>query len=264
MLTVRKHKTVNHENQEEEFDDHYEIALKLLGVVDIAKHQPIAIIRGSVKANIKDVSHIDPYNLLMVDVSHDDKIFIDGNDMYTRDELYNKYPFRELNIRPESIFKRQQICVFEVEKTKADELTITDFDEPDPIMTAKDNINSLKFRPNAFEAYTPTDTLKHKLLTKIFVGKEQLEDFKIVARTARGAMNISGSTKFLTDLITGGNATLMIENSVFQATEDIKAQQQQVQTIEEKYEILAAELEITKDKLAKLTEKVNKLIDGVK
>ena len=263
MLTVLKHKKVNHENQEEEFDNHYEIALKLLGVSQIAKHQPIAVIRGSVKANIKDVSHIDPYNLLMIDVSHDEKIFIDGNDMYTRDELYNKYPFRELNILPESIFKRQQICVFEVEKTKVEELTITDFDEPDPIMTAKDNINSLKFCSSTGDEYIPKDIIKHKLLTKIFIGKEQLEDFKIVARTARGAMNISGNTKFLTDLITGGNTTLMIENSVVQVAEDIKAQQQQVQTIEEKYETLAEELKITNVKLEQLTEKVNKLIYGV-
>ena len=229
MLTISKFKPVDHENRKVDFDNNYDIALKILQVKSLEVNQSLSTIRATLKSNVRDLMYIDPRNLLMMDVTCEEQMFVDENEIYSRDELYNKYPFRELNTLPETVFRRQQLHVFEVEGSDVPDVLASDLEGNEEICTARDELGMEKTA-----GYVQQDIERKRISTKIYIGKTELEDFKHIGRTVRGAMKISGNTKFLTDIVTGGNTSLMIESSVVQVAEDIKNTEKTVENLEDK------------------------------
>jgi hypothetical protein len=117
---------------------------------------------------------LDPDIVLEIDVNIDYKIYIVGNDVYTRQSIYEAYPFAKLNIQPEMYCSKI-------------------FLEEEQIMEDGDNRVSVKIvkRPNITDKSIPT---------KIFVANHKWPNIEIM----------KGATEIMMDK--NEAATLMLTN----------------------------------------------------
>jgi len=179
----------------EKADDCIDHICKLLGVVEITINQPIDIIRKTLNSDVKDVKKIDPHTLLKISAMSEGNIFIADNDIYSRKEIFNKYPFTELKTTPENVFVQQRIHIFNELENYDDgpnpELISADLTNNE-VLSIKDSMAKLKKKIN----HISTDEQTGTILTKVFIAKTAFEDFKIMCRTIRSTIAITGSTTF--------------------------------------------------------------------
>jgi len=169
-------------------------------------------VNGSVEAG-----GIDPEFMVQIDSRTNYKIFIAGDNVYTREELYDNFSFHELNVQPEGFFTAQEIGVFAPRKAGDPyQYMARDADDETLVMTLVEDMLELEIRKNP----RPARALVRIVKTKIYIGKEQWDDFMSIQRTiravtrvtqARAAHGQSGGLGLM--LGSGNSAQLMIENT---------------------------------------------------
>lgn len=150
------------------------------------------VAENAVKFSV-EAGGLDPEMMALVDARVDYKIFVAGDNLYTREELYNHFPFHEFGLQPEAIFVQQEIGVFPPRRPayKADELEYVARDAGDESveMIALDDLVAKETRNKHAAARQPLRVVK----TKIYVGKEMWEDFAVLQRFFRGTTRIAAA-----------------------------------------------------------------------
>jgi hypothetical protein len=127
---------------------------------------------------------IDPEILMVIDMRTDYPIFIAEDNVFTRDELLQKYPFDEFRKTPEEVFVQQEIGVFYSPTGSAGgepyELSTRDLDDGNEFLRIRDLVGRAT-RTDYGEKRTPTRTAK----TKLFLGKEGWADFIRIIQIVR-------------------------------------------------------------------------------
>lgn len=215
-----KHRSRNYTG--EKADDCIDHICALLGVTEIITNQPIEIIKKTINSDVKDVKKIDPHTLLKISAMSENNIFIADNDVYSREEIYNKYPFKELKTTPENVFIQQKIHIFNELKNYDDgpnpELISADITNNE-VLSLKDTMAKIKKKQN----HISTDVKTGTILSKVFIAKTAFEDFKIMCRTIRSTIAVTGSTVFA-QLIAGDVSLdkFLLEDSTAVVVEEAK------------------------------------------
>lgn len=127
------------------------------------------IIDNSVKNSI--INSIDPELMITIDGRMNFKLFIAGGEIYTREQLYDMFPFHEFNTQPEAVFASQIIGIFQ--KTGPPEFLSRDSDDESTFY-------------NIAGDQLPVKVVK----TKIYFGRERWEDFVLMHKMARGITRV--------------------------------------------------------------------------
>ena len=127
------------------------------------------IIDNSVKNSV--ISSIDPELMITIDGRMDFKLFIAGGEIYTREQLYDMFPFHEFNTQPEAVFASQIIGIFQ--KNGPPEFLSRDSDDESTFY-------------NIAGDQLPVKVVK----TKIYFGRERWEDFVLMHKMARGVTRV--------------------------------------------------------------------------
>jgi hypothetical protein len=153
----------------------------------------IAEVRAIVSENtIKgETISLDPDIMMLLDARINYKIFVASDNVYTREELYAAFPFHELNVQPEAIFAQQEIGVFPARKyaLKEDELEYIARDVGDAsveFVMIEDLVGQV-----AREGYKSKRAPLKIAKTKIYIGKEQWDDFSTMQRVLRGLVRVT-------------------------------------------------------------------------
>jgi len=142
--------------------------------------------------NSVETGGLDPEMLTLIDARVNYKIFIAGDWLYLREELYEHYPFHEFNVQPEAIFVQQEIGVFPARKyAMSDDLEYVARDAGDESVefTTIEDLVGKATRPGYEMQRAPLRIVK----TKIYVGKERWDDFQLLQRFCRGATRVAAA-----------------------------------------------------------------------
>lgn len=143
-------------------------------------------IKGSVEAG-----GLDPEIMALIDARTNYKIFIAGDNIYTREGLYDHYPFHEFNVQPEAIFVQQELGIFPPRKhaLKSEELEYVARDVGDESVdfVMIEDLVGKETRKNYKMRRAPLRIVK----TKVYIGKERWEDFALLQRFFRGAVRVA-------------------------------------------------------------------------
>lgn len=143
-------------------------------------YMPIQALRLFVEQNTsKEVDKtevsIDPEILLYVDARIDYRVFIAGDQVYSRAEIMSAFPFQQLAVVPEDVLSMQEVGVFSKESGEP-EYVAHDVGGPGPLTCLSDAL-----RPTATPR--PPDRIAR---TKVFVGRQKWEDFLNIISLRRG------------------------------------------------------------------------------
>ena len=134
---------------------------------------------------------LDPEIMALIDARTNYKIFIAGDNIYTREGLYDHYPFHEFNVQPEAIFVQQELGIFPPRKhaLKPEELEYAARDVGDESVdfVMIEDLVGKETRKNYKMRRAPLRIVK----TKVYIGKERWEDFALLQRFFRGAVRVA-------------------------------------------------------------------------
>ena len=142
---------------------------------------------------------LDPEFLLLIDARINYKIFIAGDSVYTREELYANFPFYEFGVQPEAVFVAQEVGLFEMPVRSVSRTPAAPTDAPDYDYAVRDaGDQRLEFSPaedlvRAACGGPPPRTALRIIQTKVFVGREAWEDFTLQMKFYRGAIRIAAA-----------------------------------------------------------------------
>jgi hypothetical protein len=123
--------------------------------------------------------------LMLLDVRIDYPLFFDGDNVYSREELYENFALEALGHPPESLFAQQEVGEFPARGAAPEEpqreYVARDAGDPEEFATPEDLV-ARATRPGGCAVRAPLRTAK----TKIFVARERWADFRLMARFARG------------------------------------------------------------------------------
>ena len=186
---------------------------------------------------------LDADLLLIIDARIDYKIFIAGDNVYTREELYASFPFGEFGTQPEAVFAAQEVGVFESDLGLASgtgggastaEYALRDAgDERLEFRLATDLVRAARAvaptglaTPAAASAAARAPT--RVVRTKIFVGREAWEDFCLQAKLCRGAVRMAATQARPVGLLGAPPAAPLQAESYAQLAERVSQLEQQV------------------------------------
>ena len=140
------------------------------------------LLEHTTKSGAEAELYIDAEQLWDVNVAIDYKIFIAGDSIYTRAELYDLHAFHEFDVQPETIFAQQEVGVFPPRAGYRDDVHV-----------ARDvGSEGWGGHPATTERGSGAPITPRSIVpTKIFIGKEAWEDFVALTRTFRGAARIA-------------------------------------------------------------------------
>ena len=156
--------------------------LSLMSIAEVRSIIAENTSKGSVEAG-----GLDPEVIVMVDARIGFKIFIAGDNIYTREELYEHYPFQEFGADPESVFCQQEVGVFTVGAST--EYVARDAGDGVSFTLVSDMVAAATRRVAPCAPRAPTRVVK----TKVYVGKERWDDFALLHRMYRGAARVQQS-----------------------------------------------------------------------
>lgn len=128
---------------------------------------------------------LDAELIALLDTRVDYKLFVVGDNVYRREELYAAYPFAELGTQPEAVFSQQELCVFPAKATSLDgglEYLVRDAGDLDREFVTAEDLVAAAVR-GAPARRPPLRTA----LTKVYLGKEDWKDFLQLCRVQRAA-----------------------------------------------------------------------------
>lgn len=141
-------------------------------------------IRALVNANTSkmpdDTTRIDPEMIAAIDQRINYKIYISGENIFTRDDLYNNYAFHEFGAQPETFFIQQELGMF----VNADgvEYVARDIgDESVKFICTRDLIQQECRGKTSTPPKPPTSIVK----TKIYIGRDDWAGFVSMQRMYR-------------------------------------------------------------------------------
>lgn len=152
----------------------------------------------------------DPEVMIVICSRTNYPIFIHGDNVYTREELMNIYPFEQLKATPEQIFVRQEIGVFPGKKHALPgagfEYQTRDVGDSSEFIMLEDMVGKAT-KPS----YKPKRAPLKVITTNIYLGRESWEDFKLLLRMTRSVSSIR--------LLTGGGSpmALLMDDSTLEA-----------------------------------------------
>jgi hypothetical protein len=129
---------------------------------------------------------IDPEMMMQVDTRTNFRIFITGDNVYTREELFDHFPFEAFRTQPENVFVQQEVGVFPPKKwadpdkargEDAYEYVARDLGDDEEFIMIEDLVGRAA-RKNYKMKRAPVRIVK----TKVFLGKDKWEDFKTMKR----------------------------------------------------------------------------------
>ena len=161
------------------------------GYLTVAQVRAI-VAENTAKGSVESAG-LDPEVMALLDARINYKIFVAGDNIYTREDLYNHYPFHEFGVQPEAVFAQQELGVFEPRKyamTPGElEYVARDVgDETVEFVMVEDLVGRA-----ARKDYKPWRTPLRIVKTKIYVGKERWEDFALLQRFFRGAARVAAA-----------------------------------------------------------------------
>lgn len=147
----------------------------------------IAQVRGFVQQNsVKESQEsrgetfaIDPETLMVLDARTEICVFIAGDNVYSREQLLEHYPFEALGVAPEAVFAQQEVGVF-VQKDEDNEYVARDVGDSEEFTLVEDLVKQATHR-----GYKSQRSPARVVKTKIFLGKESWEDFTKLKSLAR-------------------------------------------------------------------------------
>jgi len=145
----------------------------------------------SVKGSL-ETGAIDPEMLAVLDARIDYKVFVAGDSVYLRQELYDAYSFHEMNVQPEAVFCQQELGVFPSRKYSMNgelEYVARDVGDESVEFVMIEDLVGKATRPGYELKRSPLRVVK----TKVYVGKQAWEDFQLVERFFRGATRIAAA-----------------------------------------------------------------------
>lgn len=163
---------------------------------DIDRHGFLTIeqVRELVKQNtVKETQEargetyaIDPEMMMQIDTRTNFRIFITGDNVYTREELFDHFPFEAFRTAPEDVFVQQEVGVFppkkwaDPDKTAGEdayEYVARDLGDDEEFIMIEDLVGRAA-RKNYKIKRAPVRIVK----TKVFLGKDKWEDFMTMKR----------------------------------------------------------------------------------
>jgi len=145
---------------------------------------------------------LDPEFLLLIDARINYKLYIAGDSVYTREELYSNFPFYEFGIQPEAVFVAQEVGLFEMPQRAGAARAAAPTpptDAPDYDYAVRDmGDQRLEFSPAedlvraATSGIAPRQALRI-IQTKVYVGREAWDDFTLQMRFYRGAIRMAAA-----------------------------------------------------------------------
>jgi hypothetical protein len=129
---------------------------------------------------------LEPELLMQIDVRIDYPVFIEGDTVYTREELLASYPFEDLGTAPEDVFAQQVVGVFPPrrwEDAGTYSFVARDLECEEPFEHTEDLVRRITRPEGAPQA--PVQGPLRVVKTKIFLGKEAWADFKSLHQTLR-------------------------------------------------------------------------------
>ncbi len=164
--------------------------IEVNGFLSIAEVRQL-ILDHTAKGSV-ELGGLDPELMAVIDTRTNYKIFVAGDNVYTREELYDSYPFHELNVQPEAVFAQQELGIFPPKShalTNELEYLARDVgDESVEFIMLEDLVGQA-----ARTAYKSRRAPLRVAKTKIYIGKEPWEDFSNLQRFFRGAVRIARS-----------------------------------------------------------------------
>jgi hypothetical protein len=150
----------------------------------------------------------DPEVMLLIDTRTNYRIFVAGDNVYTRGELLEHFPFEEFGTTPEAIFVQQEVGVFPPKNHAAEaplgaacEFVARDVGDQEEFVRIEDLVGRAARRGYKPRRRAPTRVVK----TKVFLGKARWEDFSMLKRFARIFQRLAG-----VPLLAGGGGPLAI------------------------------------------------------
>jgi hypothetical protein len=137
-----------------------------------------------------EVYALEPELLILIDTRTNYKIFIAGDNVYTREELFDHYPFERFKVLPEEIFSQQEIGVFPAKKhaMNPDEFEYVARDAGDKtveFVMVEDMVGQAT-RPKYQAQRAPVRVVK----TKIYIGREAWDNFSLLYRFGKAVGKI--------------------------------------------------------------------------
>lgn len=151
-------------------------------------HLAPAAVRSLIAENCtrEQLEHgLDPEFLLLIDARINYKLFIAGDSIYTREELYSNFPFHEFGVQPEAVFVAQEVGVFTARSGEDYALR----DAGDRRLDFSPAEDLVRAACGGAAPRAPTRIVQ----TKVFVGREAWEDFLLQMRFYRGAIRIAAA-----------------------------------------------------------------------
>ena len=140
---------------------------------------------------------LDPELMLIIDARIDYKLFVAGDNVYVREELYANFPFHEFGVQPEAVFAAQEIGVFAPRVTGSSSASGTATATFDYAVRdagdARIGFSPAEDLVKAACGGPPPRQPRQIVKTKIFVGREPWEDFKLHMRFYRGAVRMAAA-----------------------------------------------------------------------
>jgi hypothetical protein len=118
--------------------------------------------------------YVDPTNPIFID--------LEKKQIYTRRDLFEKFPFEELNTSPEKMFRRQEIGVFirRVNNVQQIEYLMRDVSDSE-FVSLGDNIRAIIRKGHVAELKAT-----HVATTNIYIANEEWEEFCLMKKFIKG------------------------------------------------------------------------------
>jgi hypothetical protein len=211
---------------------------------------------------------LDPELLRMVDAYTDYKVFVAGDNIYTREELYAHYPFHELGVKPEDVFAQQEIAVFPPRQHALQddlEYIARDADDESIELVALEDMVGAAARRGYQLRRPPLRIVK----TKVYVGKQRWDDFLLMQRFIRGAVRVAaaqlaggGAVTPLVALAAGcGQAPLALADTVTREAE-LRRREDEARRREEELRRLGEELRRRDEETRRAAAEVQRRLDA--
>lgn len=220
------------------------------------------LIAQNTNAALTESSGLDPEMIIFIDARINYKVFIVGDNIYTREELYENFALHELDVQPEAVFSQQEIGIFPAEKYSMNPSELCYVardvgDETVEFITTEDMVG-LAARKN----YKMCRQLLRAVKTKIYVGKQPWRDFEAMAQLARGTVRLmqfhcakgGGRQNFLAALMGAPHhePKLLVDPETLAAEKKMREKEHAQRT--EELRIREAELKEREDRLQRLID----------
>lgn len=133
---------------------------------------------------------LDPELIILIDARINYKVFITGDNVFTREELFDNYPFEKFRVLPEEIFSQQEIGVFPPKKhamnaSEFEYLARDANDETIDFVMLEDMVGR-EARMGYKAQRAPVRVVK----TKVYIGREAWANFSLLHQFGRAVGKI--------------------------------------------------------------------------